>query len=189
MKFSLLRLRCFSSKYLASREAERISTETNSMQKKTAPKGFTLIELIIVIAIICLVSVMTVVLVPRKKSSTDLTLTVAQVGALLREAQSRSVTDAQGVPWGVYFSNATKTAPFYALFSSSYSTATIAGYYRLPADIAYATATLASGATTSVLFQQVSGVSSAATIGFLSTSQRSLASSSVSVSAAGTVAY
>jgi prepilin-type N-terminal cleavage/methylation domain-containing protein len=161
------------------------------MQEKLLRKGFTLLEVVMVVAIIALLGMAAVLSLSRSKSSTSLTLTVAEVGALLREAESRSVTDAQGAPWGVYFSNATNTAPFYALFSSSsYSTTTRVGYYRLPVGVVYATNTIAVGATTSILFQPISGLPVAtATIGFLSTSQKSLASSSVSVSSAGTVTY
>ena len=51
-----------------------------------------------------------------KRNSNDLSLTVSQVTAALREAQSRSLTQTQGATWGVHFSNTTTTAPFTTLF-------------------------------------------------------------------------
>ena len=50
--------------------------------------------------------------------------------------------------WGVHFANPTGTAPFYALFTTSYSAGTVVGTpYLLPTTVAYTTSTLAAGAT------------------------------------------
>lgn len=136
-------------------------------------KGFTLIELVIVVAIVAIFGVVTVASLTGKKSSNDLSLTVTQATALLREAESRSITQTQGMSWGVHFANATNTAPFYAIFSSSYSPTSTAGYYKLPADIAYVPSTLPIGASQDILFSQISGVPSASTtLGFFNTSSR-----------------
>ena len=159
------------------------------MKHASSRRGFTLIEMIIVVIIMALLGLMTIAILPSKKNSNDLKLTVSGAGALLREAQSRSMSDYGGVPWGVYFKNATNTAPFYALFSSSYSATTTQGYYRLPPDVAYATATIATGSSVTVLFNAVSGVSASTTIGFVSLSQKSLASGTISISPIGTVTY
>ena len=139
------------------------------------------------LAVIVALSVVVVVSLVNQKNTNDLSSAVAQATALLGEAQSRSVTQTNNVSWGVHFSNATNTAPFYAIFSSSYSPTTSIGYYRLPPDVAYATATLPVGTAIDVLFQQISGLPVAsATIGFVSLSQGSL-TSTISVSSAGVV--
>jgi len=158
--------------------------------RKSHPKGFTLIELVLVMAIVVILSVFTVVSLTGKKNSNDLSLTVSQAAALLREAQGRSVTQAQGVGWGVRFGNATATAPFYALFYGSYTPTSTVGYYRLPTDVAYATSTIPSGGVVDVVFSQISGLASGTvSVGFQSLSQKSLSSSTISVTAAGAITY
>jgi type II secretory pathway pseudopilin PulG len=153
-------------------------------------KGFTLVELLTVVAIMMVLGLIGVLSLTSKKNSTDLSTTVSEAAALLREAESRSTTEAQGVVWGVHFANVTNTAPFYALFSSAYAPTATISYYRLPSDIAYATATLPVGSTTNIIFNQVSGLPVAAVqIGFVSLSQKSLPSSTISVTTSGAVTY
>jgi len=150
-------------------------------------RGFTLMEVLVVVAIIIILSVVTVLSLSGKKSSNDLSSTVSQVTALLNEAQSRSASQMNNVSWGVHFANATNTAPFYAIFSSSYSQTTTAGYYRLPPDVAYLSSTLAQGTSLDILFSQISGMSSVSTtIDFFDTSQPSLISG-ISVASSGTI--
>jgi len=157
---------------------------------KSAATGFTLIELMVVITITVLLGIIGIASLTGKKSSNDLSTTVAQAAALIREAENRSMSENQGVSWGVHFANATNTAPFYALFSSAYSATATVGYYRLPPDVAYATATIPTGGTVDVIFGQISGLPTAAkTIGFVSLSQKSLPSSTISVASSGTVTY
>ncbi len=152
-----------------------------------ANEVFTLIEILIVVAIIVALSIVAVVSLVGQKNTNDLSSAVAQATALLGEAQSRSVTQTNNVSWGVHFSNATNTAPFYAIFSSSYSPTTSIGYYRLPPDVAYATATIPAGAAVDVLFQQISGLPVASTtVSFVSLSQKFLIST-ISVSSAGVI--
>ena len=144
-----------------------------------------------VIGISILLTIIAIASFTSRKNLNDLGTTVSQAAALLREAESRSATEAQGVAWGVHFANATKTAPFYALFSSStYSTSTTVGYYSLPRDVSYTTATIATGSMLDVIFNQVSGLpSSSAAIGFMSLSQKSLASDTISVASSGAITY
>jgi prepilin-type N-terminal cleavage/methylation domain-containing protein len=150
-------------------------------------KGFTLIEVVLSVAIMAVLGIVAVVSLTGKKSSNDLGTTVSQVTALLHEAESRSVTQVQGVSWGIHFSNATATTPFYALFFSSYSPTTTVSYYRLPTDVAYVPSTLPVGTTLDLVFSQVSGLASASTtIGFFNTARSSL-SSGIGVAASGAI--
>lgn len=158
-----------------------------SREMSVRRRGFSLIEMVIVIAIIVILSVVTIVALSGKKNSNDLSSAVSQAVALLNEAQSRSVSQANDVSWGVHFANPTNTAPFYALFSSAYSSTSTLGFYRLPSDVGYATATLPLGSSTNVIFNQISGLPVAPiSVGFLSLSQRTL-TSTISVSAAGVI--
>lgn len=95
----------------------------------------------------------------------------------------------QGVSWGVHFANATNTAPFYAFMASStYSTATVVGYYRLPPSISYLTSTLASGAALDVTFSPITGAASASTsIGLFAVGQA--LSSTIRISSSGATSY
>ena len=87
-----------------------------------------------------------------------------QIGVLLRQAQSDAVEQESDVAWGVHFANPTGTAPFYALFTTSYSAGTVVGTpYLLPTTVAYTTSTLAPGATLDVIFPDSSGASSVST--------------------------
>ncbi len=153
-------------------------------------RGFTLIETIMVVAIIMILGVVGILSLANRKNSNDLSTTVSQAAALLRQAESRSITETQGVAWGVHFANATKTAPFYALFYSSYSPTTTAGYYRLPSSVAYVTSTIPLGGSVDVLFAQVSGLPASSTqVGFVSLSLKNLSSSTISIATSGAVAY
>ena len=160
-----------------------------SARERSCRSAFTLIEVLIVVALISILSLVSILLLSGKLNSSNLQGARAQIVATLREAESRSVADDQGTAWGVHFMNATATAPFYALFYASYSASTTSAYYRLPPGIAYVTSTLALGTSTDVIFSQISGTSSVSTsIGLVDTAQRSL-SSTISVSGSGLVSF
>jgi prepilin-type N-terminal cleavage/methylation domain-containing protein len=157
---------------------------------RASRRAFTLIELVIVVAIIAAVSMFTFLLFSGRRNAEDLTTVKQQIAAMVREAQSRSALEYQNVSWGVYFSNSTATAPFYALFYSFYSSATTAAYYRLPASVAYVTSSLPSGGTSTVMFAQISGLASASTsVSLRSLSQPNLASATISISSSGAVSF
>ena len=90
----------------------------------------------------------------------------------------------------MHFSNATATAPFYALFTGSYSASATVGYYPLPSTVAYQTSTLATGATLDVVFSPISGAASTSTsIGFYMPQENVAFSSTISVASSGEVSY
>lgn len=152
-------------------------------------KGFSIIEMVTVMAVMIILSIVGLSNLSSRRNVNDLNTATKQVGALLREAQSDAMANSGGTTWGVHFANTTTTAPFYALFKTSYTTANTKGYYRLPYTVSYMTSTLASGATLDVTFTQITGASSASTtIGFYATSQPTK-TSSVSISSIGTVTY
>jgi prepilin-type N-terminal cleavage/methylation domain-containing protein len=149
--------------------------------------GFTLIELMITMTIIAIMGIATFITLQGQKNSNDVTDTTKQVASLLREAQSDSMAQEQGATWGVYFSNAT-SGPFYSLFINSYSTSTTqGGQYRLPATVGWKSSFLASGATTTIMFSQISGAASASTTVGISLFAQSSFSSTITVASSGAV--
>lgn len=153
-------------------------------------KGFTLLELILVLGIMIVVAAVVFANLAGRRSEVDLTSTTQQVATLLRQAQSDAVEQKSDAAWGVHFSNATDTAPFYALFSGSYSTTTVAGYYPLPSTVAYQTSTLAPGATLDIIFSSIVGFPSVATsVGFYMPKQNAAFSSTISIASSGAVSY
>lgn len=125
--------------------------------------AFTLIELLVVLGIVAVITVATAVSLFPAKNTQELKDATTEIGTLLREAQSRSVNQLQGATWGVHFDNADPNAPFYALFSGTYSTSTRVGVYPLPTGVLFDPASLASGATLDITFAQITGLPSTST--------------------------
>ena len=158
-------------------------------------KGFTLLELLLTIAIIAIVSVLIFATLAGRRKNADLIATTQEAGAILRQAQSDAMAQennaqANDAAWGVHFANATATRPFYALFSGSYAVSTTVGYYALPLAVAYITSTLPAGATLDIIFSPVTGIASTSTnIGFYMPGQSAAFSSTISVASSGAVRY
>jgi type II secretory pathway pseudopilin PulG len=154
-------------------------------------KGFTLIELIATFGILIVIGAVVFANLGTRKSNTDLVATDQQIGSLLRQAQVDAMEQESDVAWGVHFANTSGAPPFYALFQTSYSTATVVGgLYTLPPTVAFTTSTIASGATLDVIFSSVSGVSSVSTsIGLYMPKQSTAFSSTISIASSGTVSY
>jgi len=151
--------------------------------------GFTLIEVLVTVAILLTLGVVVVVSLQGAKNNDDVTGTAREIAALLRQAQSDAMSQEQNASWGVYFSNATNTAPFYALFINSYATSTIHGQYRLPSTVRYQSSFLPSGATTSIIFAQITGAASVSTTIGLYLMANAAFSSTIPVALSGAVAY
>jgi prepilin-type N-terminal cleavage/methylation domain-containing protein len=127
-------------------------------------RGFTLIEVIIVLAIVVVVGLFIVFNLFGGDKQEDLNSTVSQIVASLRQAQSQAMAQSQNAVWGVHFMNATSTGSYYALFSgSSYASGTVQGRYPLPPTVGYVTSTLSSGSFLDITFSGITGAPSAST--------------------------
>ncbi len=138
-------------------------------------RGFTLTEMLIVIAIVMVLGVALLLSAPGQKASLQVTSATQEIATTLREAQSRTMSgDENGQTtngfWGVEMANTTATAPYFGLFFAT-STANITssislvgGRYALPSSIAYTTSTLPSGGTIFVYYS-AGGVSPGTPIG------------------------
>lgn len=135
-------------------------------------KGFTLVELLITIIIAVAISAVTFLNYAQKKSNTEMTATAQEAGALVREAESRTIAgDQNGTTgngfWGVQFTNATNTTPYYSLFyatsTAGVASGTTVGRYTLPTSVSYVTSTIVAGGT--LYFYYTSGFVPGAVIG------------------------
>ena len=152
-------------------------------------RGFTLIELLLSVALIALLSLLTLGSFSNARNSNDLTTTANQAVTLLRQAQSQSMAGYRNTVWGVRFGNAAGTPPatFYALFFGTYSTATAVNYYKLPVSVSFVTSTLAAGATADVIFAPVIGTATSTRIGFYVGG--SSLSSTITIATSGQVSF
>lgn len=151
-------------------------------------KGTTLIELLIVIAIIAILISFSFLNLFGTRGQNDLKSASQQIVATLREARSRSVAQTSGTGWGVHFENSAN--PFYALFySATYVSTTIIGYYSLPSDVGYATSDIAFGSFKEISFSQLSGLASASTSITIYLLTNPASSFTISMASSGAVSY
>jgi len=123
-----------------------------------------MIETLVVLGVITLITVVALATLLGRRSRVELDNTTKQITALLREAQSRSVSQEGGTVWGVHFENSTGTAPFYALFKGgTYSATSVVGYYRLPTSVQYSSSSISQGGSLNITFSQISGIPSTST--------------------------
>ncbi len=76
-------------------------------------KGFTLIELSLVIAIIAMVSVLSIPFIQIFQTSSDLYTYTDTTAKTLRRARHQAVSGKSGSDWGVYFNNVEKKIIFF----------------------------------------------------------------------------
>ncbi len=159
-------------------------------ENKFTRAAFTLVEIVIVIAIVVVIGIFAYTNLLGGKNSTDLATATTQIVASVRQVQSESASQSQGVAWGIHFANATNTTPYYAIFTgSSYASGTVQGKYLLPPTVAYVTSTLPVGSSEDVTFSKISGASSASTsIGLYLISNPSDVQD-ISISSIGQVSY
>lgn len=83
-------------------------------------KAFTLIELLISISIIAVIASVGVINIVNYRSRQNLKINTQKIVEVLRNAQNRSITQENGVRWGVHFENpAGDDNDFFDLFSGA----------------------------------------------------------------------
>ena len=155
------------------------------MKKKL---GFTIIELLIVIALIAIITAVALPNLYGRKNTNDLKNTITQIGILLRQAQSDAMLQEGGFSWGVHFQNSTNTAPYYALFSASSSAENISSYYRLPSDVGYMSSTLPIGSSLDISFSPILGATTSTSVSLYLLNQPSQVMT-ISIASTGAVSY
>ncbi|MBI4159939.1 prepilin-type N-terminal cleavage/methylation domain-containing protein [Candidatus Wolfebacteria bacterium] len=124
-----------------------------------ALSGFTLIELLITIGVLTAVAAVGILTFSGFRVKQDIENTATSIAAILREAQTRSIGQEDGMVWGVHFINASSSGRTYALFRGT-TIPPVAGdivaKYSLPQTIAFIAP--GEGASISVQFSAVTGL-------------------------------
>jgi prepilin-type N-terminal cleavage/methylation domain-containing protein len=125
-------------------------------------RGFTLIELIIVGAIIAILAGASIGAYVSGHRKTVLITTADQIQQVLRLARQRAVSQQEGLGWGVHFEHSTSTTPWYSIYKGSpYNSANVTEFYSLPTQVRFVTPS--AGATLNIEFAKRTGTTGGAT--------------------------
>lgn len=153
-------------------------------------KGYTLAETLIVMAIMVALAVVAIGSFVNQRNRSQLSSTASAMAGLLREAQSRAVSQSSSTSWGVHFENSTEKTPFFVLFAGPYSSSSPLGYYSLPVGVGYVAESIAAGSSAEVTFAQISGAASGSSSIAIYLMQGSpVVSSTINISPAGSISY
>ena len=142
----------------------------NLFSKNPRRHGFTLVEVIITLAIMVVLATVSIVGLSSSRRKAALDNNTAQIAALLREAQSNSMAQNKSTGWGVRFDNINPSLPFYDLFYGKdpgglgvggAASNSIISAYPLAPGICYATSSIARGSYKTITFSQITGLPSA----------------------------
>jgi prepilin-type N-terminal cleavage/methylation domain-containing protein len=101
-------------------------------------KGFTLIELIIVVGLMVVAALTALVNLSGAKYGRDLANTTREVAAVIRDTQNNVITQKDGKRWGIRFTNSISGAHKYEVFSSSsYATSVVERLFSLSRGIKF----------------------------------------------------
>ncbi len=118
--------------------------------------GFTLVELLVTIAIISIIASAAVLSLSRYRGPKNIELSLNEFTGLARSTQKRAIAQENGQSWGIHFLNSTSTIDEISIFSgSSFVSSTIDKLYSLRRNISFGNPT--SSSSIDVLFQAVSG--------------------------------
>ncbi|MFH1161788.1 MAG: LamG-like jellyroll fold domain-containing protein [Candidatus Jorgensenbacteria bacterium] len=133
--------------------ARFFSSSHRSLEKSA---GFTLTELLIVIAISTIISVVGFVSLGNYRGRQAVQSAVDEVGAVIRATRQRSMTQEGGGRWGVHFSNSSTSVSSYTAFRGyTYATGTVDRQYALPSNISFSNPFVSS--TYDVVFPPLTG--------------------------------
>lgn len=153
--------------------------------------GFSLMEMVVVVALISILSVIAVTNLIERAAHEELDAATTQIATTLREAQSKAATQEGGTSWGVHFENSTATPPFYALYKDPYSTGSVVLRKSLSRGVRFSSSSIPFGGFSNILFAQITGTPSAPALIELELigGEGVEATSSVMVSVAGLVSF
>lgn len=148
--------------------------------------GFTLIELIIVMAITAIIIVGSYgILGFNFKSRNELELAAREIVSVLRNAQDRSISQEDGVQWGVYFENMSNNSGFYVLYKGA--TTTFISKKNLNPNIKFSDPLI--GNSKDISFNKMSGLPVSSTTIVIFLENNSLATTTITVNLNGQIQY
>ena len=150
------------------------NTRYNFFRK--AKKGFTMLELLIVIGITATLSVIGISFYFNQQKAKILENTTQEIANYLRYTQQKSISQEQGLQWGVHFENPSSGSDFYALYTGTTYSSPIETKY-LPTGIIFTTP--ATGNSVNVSFNKLTGTSTNQSIIIQSTSNSATTTISV----------
>jgi len=154
---------------------------------KLKRKAFTLLELLLVVGITAVLSAVGVGFYVNQQRVKILDNTAQEIANYLRYAQQKSVSQEQGLQWGVHFDNPTSGSDFYALYTGTTYSSPLETKY-LPTGIIFATP--ATGNSVNVSFNKLTGTNYSGTSqSIVIQSTSSNATKTISVSSQGLITY
>lgn len=106
--------------------------------KKMFRKGFTIVELVIVIAITVALASTAILSLSRYKKKTNVSQEANEIVTVLREAQRKSMAQEDGASWGVRFWNSSSTGHIYELWKgTSYASSGVVKRFTLPNGVEF----------------------------------------------------
>lgn len=154
---------------------------------KNCGKGFTLLELLIIMGILTTVAVISGINLSNYYSRQNLTSAANEIVAILRQAQNNSLSQESGDQWGVHFLNATTTQGLVQLFrGSSFTSGILVNSQALPAGVQFVYPAL--GSSTDVIFSKVTGYPNASTSIFVALKNNPAVSYAITINEVGRVA-
>ncbi len=164
------------------------NTKYKIQNTRYKPKGFTLIELIIAMAIMATLATFGFLNIVNYKNRQDLNSASQEIVAVIRNAQDRSLAQEGGNRWGLHFQNPISGSDFYALFQgSSYAPSGIVSQSVLPSSVQFESPT--SGSSTDIIFSPITGLPDASTTIKISLINNPAASSTITVNSNGKIGY
>jgi len=130
----------------------------NELKKKT---GFTVIEILLTVSIIAILTSVGMVNYTRNYRITALKNAAEEIATGFRLAQQKSMSQEQGVAWGVHLNNADGANPYFDVFFNAYAPENIIHHYRLPDTVGISNPVEGSGFTMS--FAKLTGLPSTST--------------------------
>lgn len=150
-------------------------------------KGFTLVELLVVIGLIIATSAVSFIFILNYRQMRDVQFTIQEITTILRSAQNRSVSQEEGSRWGVHFENS-PTGGFFNLFrGAEYENSSITATTSLRSTIQFNTP--GTNNNLNVIFSPISGLPNASATVIISLVSDANTSSSVTINSNGEISY
>lgn len=119
-------------------------------------RGFTLMEIIISVAVLALFGTISIIYLGSYRRSVSIDTEAEKIVAYLRQAQNRATSGESGVDWGVHFDNPSDSDDYYALFQGDvYNATSSKEIIYLSKQIQFSDP--ASSSTKDIIFQRISG--------------------------------